>query len=259
MNDAIHNHWPEFLMEAAGLGIFMMSAGAFAVVLYHPQSPLAQVLVDPLLRRVLMGCAMGITAIGLIYSPWGKRSGAHFNPAVTLTFLRLGKIAPWDGLFYVGAQFLGGVAGLLLVALVSRGLVADPSVNYVVTIPGAGGAAAAFLAEIAISLGLMSVVLAASNTPRLAPLTGVFAGALVATFITVEAPISGMSMNPARSFASALPADLWTAFWVYLTAPLLGMLLAAELRLRLSLSPVICAKLHHDNPACCIFRCGYAR
>jgi len=102
-------------------------------------------------------------------------------------------------------------------------------------------------------------VLAASNTPRLAPLTGVFAGALVATFITVEAPISGMSMNPARSFASALPADLWTAFWVYLTAPLLGMLLAAELRLRLSGRPVICAKLHHDNPARCIFRCGYAR
>ena len=259
MDGAIRNHWPEYLMEATGFGIFMMSAGAFTIVLFHPQSPLAPTLVNPLLRRLLMGCAMGLTAISLIYSPWGKRSGAHYNPAVTLTFFRLGKIAGWDALFYVVAQFLGGVSGLLLVALVSRGLVADPSVNYAVTVPGAAGTPTAFLAETAISLTLMSVVLAVSNAPRLASLTGLFAGILVATFITIEAPISGMSMNPARSFASALPADLWTAFWIYLTAPLLGMLLAAELRLRLLQRPVICAKLHHANPARCIFRCGYAR
>ena len=78
-------------------------------------------------------------------------------------------------------------------------------------------------------------------------------------YITFEAPISGMSMNPARSFASALLADRWTAFWIYVAAPLIGMLLAAELRLRLSPRPVRCAKLHHDNPRRCIFRCGYAR
>jgi len=259
MKDALDRHWPEYLMEAAGLGLFMMSAGGFAIVLYHPASPVAQALVQPVLRRLLMGCAMGLTAVGLIYSPWGKQSGAHFNPAVTLTFLRLGRVAAPDALFYVAAQFLGGVAGILLVALLSRGLVADPAVNYVTTVPGAGGESAAFLAELGISLGLMSVVLAVSNTPRVARYTGVCAGLLVAGFITFEAPISGMSMNPARSFASALPAHLWTAFWIYVTAPLIGMLLAAELRLRLSPRPVLCAKLHHDNPRRCIFRCGYAR
>src|SRR3989304_987347 len=80
---------------------------------------------------------------------------------------------------------------------------------------------------------LMTVVLAASNTPRLARRTGLFAGVLVAAYITVEAPLSGMSLNPARTFASALPASVWTAFWVYLAAPPLGMLLAAELYARL--------------------------
>jgi len=259
MKDALGRHWPEYLMEAAGLGLFMMSAGGFAIVLYHPASPVAQALVHPVLRRLLMGCAMGLTAAGLIYSPWGKQSGAHFNPAVTLTFLRLGRVAAPDALFYVVAQFVGGACGILLVALVSRGLVADPAVNYVVTVPGAAGEPAAFLAELGISLGLMSVVLAVSNTPRVARYTGVCAGLLVAGFITFEAPISGMSMNPARSFASALPAHLWTAFWIYVTAPLIGMLMAAELRLRLSPRPVLCAKLHHDNPRRCIFRCGYAR
>jgi len=259
MKDALDRHWPEYLMEAAGLGLFMMSAGGFAIVLYHPASPVAQSLVQPILRRLLMGCAMGLTAVSLVYSPWGKQSGAHFNPAITLTFLRLGKVAGPDAFFYIAAQFVGGVLGIALVALASGGLVAHPAVNYLATVPGATGAPAAFVAELAISLGLMSVVLAVSSAPRLAPFTGVFAGALVAAYITVEAPLSGMSMNPARSFASALPADVWTAFWIYVTAPLIGMLMAAELRLRLSPRPVRCAKLHHDNPRRCIFRCGYAR
>ena len=259
MTTTLGKHWPEYLMEAAGLGIFMLSAGGFAIALFHPASPVARAIAEPLLRRFLMGSAMGLTAVSLVYSPWGQQSGAHFNPAVTLTFLRLGKIAGPDAFFYVTAQIVGGVSGIAAAALVSRGLLADPSVNYVVTVPGASGAPGAFLAELAISLMLMSVVLAVSNAPRIARYTGLCAGVLVATYITFEAPVSGMSMNPARSFASALAADLWTAFWVYVTAPLLGMLLAAELRLRLSPRPVRCAKLHHDNPRRCIFRCGYAR
>ena len=65
-------------------------------------------------------------------------------------------------------------------------------------------------------------------------------------------------MNPARSLASALPANVWTAFWIYLVAPPLGMLLAAELHVRLGRLPVLCAKLDHGGGRRCIFRCGYA-
>jgi aquaporin Z len=256
VRDALTRHWPEYVIEAAGLGLFMVSACLFTVLLYHPASPAAQALPDPLVRRVLTGLAMGLTAIGLIYSPWGQQSGAHFNPAVTLTFLRLGRVARWDALFYVGAQFGGGVLGVVLAAAATRGLVADRSVNFAVTVPGMWGAGAAFVAETAISAGLMLMVLGVSNTPRLSRFTGLFAGALVASYITLEAPVSGMSMNPARTFASALPANVWTAFWIYVIAPMLGMLLAAELHLR-ARRPVRCAKLHHDNTRRCIFRCGY--
>jgi len=115
---ALKKHWPEYLMEAAGLGIFMVSASVFTILLYHPASPALRVLPEEFPRRVLMGLAMGLTAIGIIYSPWGKQSGAHLNPAVTLTFFRLGKVAPWDAVFYVVAQFAGGVAGVALVAAV---------------------------------------------------------------------------------------------------------------------------------------------
>lgn len=233
----------------------MVSAAAFAVLLFHPGSPAARVVADSL-RRPLMGVAMGLTAVGLIYSTWGRRSGAHFNPAVTLTFYRLGKVGSGDAVFYVAAQCVGGTAGLGLAAWAAGGALADASVNYVVTVPGAAGAAAAFLAETAISFGLMTVVLHVSNTPRLAPFTGLFAGALVALYISVEAPLSGMSMNPARTLASAVPSAVWTAFWVYATAPPLGMLLAAELH-RWRGRRVACAKLHHDHVHRCIFRCGY--
>jgi aquaporin Z len=253
-------HWPEYLMEAAGLGIFVVSACVFATLLEYPGSPARQAIAEPSVRRFLMGIAMGVTAIGIIYSPWGKQSGAHLNPGVTLTFFRLGKIAPWDALFYVMAQFVGGLAGVLLAVAVLGQKVVDPAVNYVATVPGAWGAGAAFLAEVLISFGLMATVLIVSNTDRLARLTGLFAGALVATYITLEAPISGMSMNPARTFGSALPGQVWTALWIYFTAPPLGMLLAASLYLRLrGVQGVICAKLHHQNDKRCIFRCGYSR
>ena len=116
----------------------------------------------------------------------------------------------------------------------------------------------AFGAEIAITFVLMLVVLAVSNSRRPA-LTGLCAGALVATYIALEAPVSGMSMNPARTLASAVPAGTCAALWIYFTAPLIGMLLAADVYLALARGRgAICAKVYHHPGARCIFRCGYA-
>ena len=94
---------------------------------------------------------MGATAILLIYSPWGKQSGAHMNPAITLTFTRLGKVAPRDALAYMVAQFAGGLAGVLIARMALGGRLAHPSVDYAATLPGPWGASVAFVAEAAIS------------------------------------------------------------------------------------------------------------
>ena len=256
---ALTSHWPEYAMEAAGLGLFMLSACLVVALLEYPASPARQVLGDPSLRRLLIGLAMGVTAVTIIYSPWGKRSGAHLNPAVTLTFWRLGKVDGWDALFYAFAQFVGSVLGVALSAwILSRMIVADPSVNYVVTLPGERGWGVAFAAELVISFGMMLMVLLVSNRPAINRYTGLFAGTLVATYIAIEAPLSGMSMNPARSFGSALAADTWSGLWIYFTAPPIGMLLAAETYVRAKgLHAVLCCKLHHDNSKRCIFRCSY--
>jgi aquaporin Z len=235
----------------------MLLACVFGTLLGHPASRFVGAIPDPFVRRALMGLAMGATAVALIYSPWGRRSGAHFNPATTLTFWRLGKVAGADALFYGIAQVVGGFAGVLLAAWLLGGRLAHPAVRYVATVPGAPGRAAAFAAEAALTFVLMSVVLHVSNTARLARLTGLAAGALVALYITLEAPISGMSLNPARSFASAVPGSALDVLWIYVAAPPLGMLLAAEAYARRhGMDAVYCAKLDHDHRPC-IFRCRY--
>src|SRR5215471_6546752 len=132
MEQRYSDHWPEYLMEAGGLGLFMISACFFTTMLEHPGSPVRQWLGSAFLRRTIIGVAMGLTAIGLIYSPWGKQSGAHFNPSVTITFFRLGKLARADALFYVLAQFAGAVAGALICAVLFRPWISDPSVNYAI-------------------------------------------------------------------------------------------------------------------------------
>ncbi len=255
---ALLQHWPEYLIEAIGLGLFMISACLFVTLLEHPDSPVRQAITEPMLRRIPMGLAMGLTAVVLIYSPWGQRSGAHFNPSVTLTFWRLGKVAPWDAVFYVVAQFVGALAGVSVAAAILESRLAHPSVSYAATLPGRG-AGIAFVAEFVISLLLMTVVLTVSNRPHLNRFTGLCAGALVASYIVFEAPLSGMSMNSARTVSSAVYAQAWMALWVYFTAPLLGMLSAAQLYVSThGARRIFCAKLHHDNAQRCIFRCDYS-
>ena len=254
---ALRQHWPEYLIEAWALGAFMVSAVLFTTLLEYPGSPVPELIPNGAARRALIGLAMGLTAVALIYSPWGQQSGAHMNPATTLTFLSLGKIQPWDAAFYIASQFIGGVCGVLLVKLLLRAIIAHPSVSYVATVPGPAGAGVAFIAEMAISCGMMSMVLFVTNTPGIARYAGLFAGTLVFLYITFEAPLSGMSINPARTVASALPSGIWTSGWIYWTAPAIGMLLAAQVYRRVNRSFLrACPKLHHGTKQRCIF-CGH--
>ena len=245
-------------MEAAELGSFMISACVFTTLLEHPASPVRALVPDPTLRRVLIGTAMGLTAISIICSPWGKRSGAHLNPGVTLAFYYLGKIHGSDAFFYMLAQFAGGIAGVSLASVLIGEALGDPSVNYAATMPGPNGPWVAFGAEFLISFLMIMTVLTFSNSKRLTRWTPLIAGILVATFISIEAPLSGMSMNPARTLGSAVRANQFSGLWVYFTAPVLGMLLAARIYVtRRGAHAIFCAKLHHDNNQRCIFRCNY--
>jgi aquaporin Z len=248
-------NWTEYGLEALGVALFMLSAGGFGVLLFHPDSPVVQAIPAALPRRALMGAAMALTALLNTYSPWGRRSGSHLNPAVTLTFWRLGKVSNPDLAGYVTGQFLGAGLGIAVAALLFRRWIGDPAVNYVATVPGAAGPLLAFLAELGMTFVVMTVVLTLMARPKAAPYTGLAVAGLVFLFITFETPISGMSLNPARSAGSAALAMTGGALWIYFLAPPLGMLAAAALGRRRD-DRAHCAKLIHDARYDCPF-CGH--
>ena len=153
---SLRHHWPEYLMEVGELGWYLFVACVAATLLQHPASIVRQFISSGVARRALMGLVMGATAIAIVLSPWGKRSGGHFNPAITFTFYRLGKVEFWDTWLYLIAQFLGAVAGVALARFVLRGALGDHAVRYAVTLPGVYGSTVAFVAELAISFLLIS-------------------------------------------------------------------------------------------------------
>lgn len=256
MFNALKNNWRVYFCEALGLGVFMVSACVFSAALFHPESVAASL--NPPLRFVLTGAAMGATAVLIFLSPFGRLSGAHINPAVTLAFWRLGKIDLRDAVFYVLFQFLGASAGVFAAWLVLGDRLAEKNVNFAVTAPNAYGALAALTAEFIISFGMMLTVLITSNHIKLSRFTPYFAGLLVAVYIALEAPVSGMSMNPARTFGSAVVANQWDSIWIYFVAPPLAMLAAAEVfRRAKGFEGVYCAKIYHRGEMRCIFKCRF--
>ncbi|MBX7172383.1 MAG: aquaporin [Pyrinomonadaceae bacterium] len=256
MLEAFRNHWLEYVCEALGLGVFMVSACVFSVLLFHPFLPTANWNLQ--LRFVLIGLAMGLTAVAIFKSPFGKLSGAHINPAVTLTFWRLGKIKSTDAVFYVLFQFIGATFGVFFSWLILWDFLANKDVNFAITIPNSSGWMVSFIAEFIISFGMMTMVLITSNHAKLSRFTPYFAGILVAIYISLEAPVSGMSMNPARTFGSAMIANVWNSWWIYFVAPPLAMLAAAEIFVRLKgRHSVLCAKFDHHSKMRCIFNCNF--
>lgn len=244
-------HWREYAAEALALGLFMVSATACTVALEHPASPLRAALPDAVTRRLLMGLAMGATAAAIIYSPLGARSGAHMNPAVTLAFLWLGRVRAGDAAGYIAAQTVGGIAGSAVSVAVLGSLAAAPAVNYVLTLPGPGGIGPAIAGELAISFLTLSILLAVSAAPAAMRFTGLVAGVVVMLNITFEAPLSGMSMNPARSLGPALVAGHFGDLWIYLVVPPIGMWLAAVVHR--AVGTAACAKFNHSSRVTCIF------
>lgn len=256
MVESLKQNWRVYSMEAICLGIFMISASFFATILEYPASTVHQALPNSFLRLCLMGLAMGLTAVGINYSPMGRLSGAHMNPALTLTFFQLGKIKRNDAIYYSIFQCIGGVIAVAIMSLLIGKPFSDSQVNYVATVPGKFGATGAFVMEVVIAFCMMTMVLTTSNHPALGRYTGAIAGFFVMSFVILSGPISGFSMNPARTIASAIPSGTYSAFWIYMTAPFIGFGLASYIYTSLQ-GKVRCAKMHHSDHYLCIFNCGY--
>lgn len=228
MRASIQKNWKHYLQEALGLAIFMISACFFSAMLFSEKSEWYHALPNEVIKNVFIGILMGATALFIFYSPWTSPSGSHINPAVTLTFLRLDKMCRYDAMFFILFQLIGGTVAVFIMQLLMGSILTASPVNSAVTVPGKAGMWWAMIIELIIAFITMSMVLFTSHHDKLKKYTRIFAGCLVCIWVIVAGPVSGFGMNPARSFASALPANTWTAFWIYLLVPFAGMLLAAE-------------------------------
>jgi aquaporin Z len=244
---SFRKNWIHYLQEALGLGVFMVSACYFSVLLWADHGAWRETIPDNLTRSVIMGLFMGATALLIFYSPLTSPSGSQINPAVTLTFLRLGKMCQWDAVFFILFQFSGGILAVYIMQQLLGHPLTDAPVKAAITIPGQGGIVKALFMEFSIAFTTMTMVLFTSQHSTLKKYTRLFSGVLVCGWVIIAGPVSGFGMNPARSFASSLIANVWTASWLYMFVPIAGMLLAAELFLLIY--------HRHNNPPN-IFHCN---
>ena len=257
----MRDHLPEYLSELFGTAIMMMFGIGAIVLMWGDGSPVQALGIPVWLRRLLTGILFAGGGTLVVLSPLGQRSGGHLNPAITWAFWRKGQVKPADAILYSVAQILGAVAGVGIFVLIDGA--SSKSVHLGLTLPGQGySPAVAFVAEAVTTFLLMILILYCAGNARIAARTPYFAGALIALLVFLEAPISGTSLNPARSFAPAFWTHLFEFQWIYWIAPVLGALAAVP-----SVGLLLpkkeqrgCAKLFHTEYYRCIFlNCGYTR
>ncbi len=247
--------------ELAGT-FFMVAWGLSAVVVTMSDfSPVPRMVPDYRLRLLLTGVLFASGGTAIVYSPLGQRSGGHLNPAVSLAFWLLGKMGGRDLALYSAAQFLGGLAGAALVKILWGGWAASVNLGVTSPAPWVPPPAAAGV-EFLITWSLLWVILYFVSHPALHRWTGFAAGAWVAFLVFAEAPVTGTSLNPARSLGPAVVADAYRNLWVYFAGPLGGAAAAAVFWKPVASAmsrPLPCAKLFHtDRYPCHHPRCHFA-
>lgn len=245
-----------YASEFAGTALMLFIGVSAVSFMWGAASPVP-VVPNPALRRLLTGILFAGGATAIVYSPLGQISGGHINPAVTVAFWRMGKVPTRDAVIYIVAQFLGALIGAYAAGVAWGPL--TTGVHYAATVPGEGySAVGALAAETIMTFLLVFTIFVCVNKPKVAARTGIIAGALVAMIVMIEAPVSGASLNPARTLGPALMAPTYTDLWVYFAGPIAGALLAVAAYRGQWGSQTVCAKLYHTEKYACPFdTCRY--
>lgn len=218
-------------MEGLGLFLFMLSACLFSGLLEHHGSALNAAIPNPKIRLFIMAATMGTTALFIFLSPLTSPSGAFINPSVSIMRWRLGQLSLENLIWYAVFQTIGGMLAVYIMSFVMGAFLTEPPVNFAVTVPGKNiSITEAATMETFTAFLMIAVVLFVSDT-RFKNAVPYASAVLVGIYVYIAGPVSGFGMNPARTIASAVPAHMYTDFWLYMLCPTIGMLLAAELYL----------------------------
>src|SRR5262249_13553783 len=151
-------------------------------LIYSSESPFKLLAPSVFSKSIVMGTAVAMTTFMIIRSPFGRRSGAHLNPSVTLAFFWLGRVHRWDAAWYIVDHFTGAIAGVFVARQMLGLRLSQSSVLYMVTVPGKHGSAITFLGEFLLSALLMTTVLYSSNHRSLTRFTPLLVAVLTITF-----------------------------------------------------------------------------
>lgn len=238
-------HWAEWWSEFAGTALLLLGGLSAVCLDFGSHSPVARVVHGHSARLLITGLLFAGSGSLVALTPFGRRSGAHLNPCVTLAFWRRGHVHLHDLAGYVIAQFAGAFAGVALVQW-WWGRQAR-SVHLGVTAPGQGlSALGAAGVEALMTAVLVFAILAMVSSSRSAPLTPLAVWIVVAVLVWQGAPWTGTSLNPARSLAPAVLAADFRDLWVYFVGPVAGALAAVEVFNLIPGLETLTAKLLHD-------------
>lgn len=236
-------HWAEYAAEGLGTGLLVLVGLSAVVYNFGTGLPMQHWIPDASLRRLLTGLLFSGTGSLIAISPLGKLSGAHINPSVSLAFWLQGKMHRQDFIGYAIAQFLGAIAGAFLLVNIWEPYAA--SVNNGMTLPGDKYALGiVFLAEVTMTFLLVLLIFGFVSSHRLLRWTPLMTWLVVAMMVWLESPISGTSLNPARSLGPAFVSGRWSEQWLYAIAPLVGAVLAVG-AFRFFERDVLTGKLFH--------------
>lgn len=220
----IKSDWKLFVAEAIGTGLLLFFGLSIVIFNWGEGSVVAELIPSEPVRRILTGFLFGTVGCLITISPVGKYSGAHINPAVTLAFWLRGRIRTVTMIGYVISQLIGGVIGCIpLLAWGKQG----ESVEYAITLPGDAAIRSAFIGEVIATACLIIYLYIFIGRKRLRNYTPYGIPFLYAILVWLEAPLSGCSTNPARSFAPALIAENFNDHWLYWIAPIIGMIIVS--------------------------------
>lgn len=216
--------WDLYMSELIGTAVLVLVGLSLIIFMFGKGTPMARLIPDESLRRLVTGFLFGSTGALIALSPVGKVSGAHINPAVSLGFHLMGKLDKRTTLCYIAAQLLGGLVGSL--PLLTWGAMGK-SVAYGATAPGAGySTLTALSGEVITTFVMVALLCVFLGFRETRPFTPALFPPLYSVMVWLEAPVSGTSTNPARSFGPSIVSGVWQGWWIYWVGPVVGMLMA---------------------------------
>lgn len=244
--------WRQFFAELTGTALLLVIGLSIVILMFGVGSPMAEFIPNLKIRQSITGFLFGGTGALIAISALGKESGAHINPVVTMSFWLFRKIDSRKALIYVVAQLIGSVIGTLPLLMWGK---LGRSISYGTTVPGAGYTKEnALLGEVITTFIMVSLLIIFLGFRKIRRYTPALFPFLYAIMVPLEADISGISTNPARSFGPAIVSGQWDAWWIYWVGPIAGAVLACIFCSRLA-KRITEAKLYHfDSERDALFR-----